>query len=59
MYTQITPGLPYAILLAVLLMIALYKSTLRCLEKCLGRDLSSNRTPDDAESLEPFYHALS
>ena len=59
-WTEITPGLPYAILLTLLLVMALFKGALRCLEKCLGSDFYSKRLkPRHYESLEPYYQALS
>ena len=59
-WTEVTPGMPFAILLTLLLAMAIFKASLRCLEKCLGSDFYSKRLePRQIESLEPFYQALS
>ena len=60
LWTEVTPGMPYTILLVLLLAMALFKGALRCLEKVTDSDFYSKRLkPRQIESLEPFYEALS
>ena len=59
-WTEITPGFLYAIVLTLLFVMALFKGALRCLEKHLGRYFYSKQLkPRHYESLEPYYQALS
>ena len=59
-WTHMTPGMPYAILLTSLLLLAIFKSCVKLLEKKLGCDCFSKRFKIKVvQSLEPFYQALS
>jgi len=42
-WATVTPGLPFAILLGCLLAMALFKSSLRCIERCMQNDFYSKR----------------
>lgn len=59
-WTHMTPGMPYAILLSCLLLLAIFKSVVKLLEKYLKCDCFSKRFKIKVvQSLEPFYQALS
>ena len=59
-WTHVTPGMPFAILLSFYLLFVIFKSCVKLCEKHLNCDyLSKKFKIKVVQSLEPFYQALS